>query len=282
VGEAFARLTLREALPLHVGDRLLLRDPGAAIPMLLGATVLDVAPPELTRRGAAAAAARELASWPEIPQAADLLRRHGLLRASSLRAMGVAELPPPVATGWCADPVHWKKLHVDMAAAAAAYAERDPLAPGMPVDAARTALDLPDRALVDTLLRAIPAKAPVVPTLPSAIAAAVSTIRKDLAGQPFAAPEANRLRELGLDVKAIAAAARAGILLRITEQIVLAPGADEAAAKVLAGLPQPFTTAQARQALGTTRRVAIPLLEYLDRARITERLPDDRRRVRQV
>ncbi len=25
-----ARLTLREALPLHVGDRLLLRDPGSA------------------------------------------------------------------------------------------------------------------------------------------------------------------------------------------------------------------------------------------------------------
>jgi Elongation factor SelB, winged helix len=28
--------------------------------------------------------------------------------------------------------------------------------------------------------------------------------------------------------------------------------------------------------------VAIPLLEYLDRARITERLPDDRRRLRPV
>ena len=45
---------------------------------------------------------------------------------------------------------------------------------------------------------------------------------------------------------------------------------------MLAGLPQPFTTAEARQALGTTRRVAIPLLEYLDRAGITQRLPDDR------
>ncbi|HEY4464698.1 MAG TPA: SelB C-terminal domain-containing protein, partial [Streptosporangiaceae bacterium] len=44
--------------------------------------------------------------------------------------------------------------------------------------------------------------------------------------------------------------------------------------------PQPFTTAEARKALDTTRRVAIPLLEFLDRARITERLPDDRRRLR--
>ena len=66
----------------------------------------------------------------------------------------------------------------------------------------------------------------------------------------------------------------------MTEQIVLAPGAEAKAARILARLPQPFTTAEARQALGTTRRVAIPLLEYLDRAGITQRLPDDRRRLR--
>jgi selenocysteine-specific elongation factor len=36
---------------------------------------------------------------------------------------------------------------------------------------------------------------------------------------------------------------------------------------------------QGWQALRTTRRVAIPLLEFLDRAGVTERLPDDRRRV---
>ena len=102
----------------------------------------------------------------------------------------------------------------------------------------------------------------------------------DLADAPFMAPEAGRLRELGLDGRAIGAAARAGLLLRVTEQVVLAPGAAAEAARVLAGLPQPFTAAEARQALGTTRRVAIPLLEYLDRAGITQRLPDDRRRVR--
>ena len=75
-----ARLTLRDPLPLHVGDRLLLRDPGAAGLFILGATVLDVTPPPLTRRGAAAAAATELGSWPAIPGVANLLGRHGLLR----------------------------------------------------------------------------------------------------------------------------------------------------------------------------------------------------------
>jgi selenocysteine-specific elongation factor len=60
---------------------------------------------------------------------------------------------------------------------------------------------------------------------------------------------------------------------------VLAPGADTESARLLATLPEPFTAAQAREMLRTTRRVALPLLQYLDRAGITERLADDRRRL---
>jgi hypothetical protein len=116
--------------------------------------------------------------------------------------------------------------------------------------------------------------------LPPDIAAAVQTVLDDLASEPFAAPDTERLRALGLDAKALAAAARAGLLLRVADLVVLAPGAAEQAAELLAGLDQPFTTSQARQALRTSRRVAIPLLEYLDRARITERLPSDLRRLR--
>jgi hypothetical protein len=116
--------------------------------------------------------------------------------------------------------------------------------------------------------------------LPPQVIAGVRAVLADLADAPFMAPEAGRLRELGLDGRASGAAVRAGLLLRVTEQIVLAPGAEAQAARVLAGLPQPFTVAEARQALGTTRRVAIPLLEFMDRAGITQRLPDDRRRVR--
>ena len=46
---------------------------------------------------------------------------------------------------------------------------------------------------------------------------------------------------------------------------------------MLAQLPQPFTASEARAALGTSRRVVLPLLDHLDRARLTRRLPDDRR-----
>ncbi len=322
-GTVIARLTLRDALPLHVGDRVLLRDPGSAGVTIVGATVLDVAPPQLARRGAAAAAGRQLAAWPGLPAADDLLRRHGLLRVRALAAMGITGGPAPVTGDWLADPAHWANLRCRLAEAITAHARRDPLAIGTPPEAARAALGLPDRSLVEALARIPPGpgspaqvemndgylrmvtveragqepehtqpthssrqpQASLQPqqapsALPAHVAAGVRAVLADLAKAPFMAPESGRLRELGLDTRAIAAAARAGLLLRVSDQIVLAPGAEATAATMLAKLPQPFTTAEARQALGTTRRVAIPLLEYLDRSGITKRLPDDRRHLR--
>jgi selenocysteine-specific elongation factor len=301
LGDAVARLALRDPLPLHVADRVLLRDPGATReqadpdgrrdiwPGIVGAIVLDVDPPPLTRRGSAAAAAAELGAWPDRPAAANLVRRRGLVAAADLTAMGVADQPEPVAAGWLADPEHWAGLAARLAAIVAEHAEREPLAPGLPVEAAREALRLPDRRLVPALASVAPsvtATAGVLTagaqpdTLPPALAAAVASLLADLAERPFDAPDAARLSELGLDKRDLAAAARHGALLRLADQIVLAPGAGERAAEILAGLDQPFTAAAARVALGSTRRTVIPLLEHLDRVRITQRLPDDRRRIR--
>jgi len=303
----YARLRLKEPLPLHIGDRVILRDPGAAGLAIYGATVLDPFPPPLARRGAGAAAARELATWPDVPAAADLLRRHKLLRGPQLAAAGLADLPDPVAGDWLADPEHWAWLRAELPRAVATFCAKEPLAPGMPAEAARAALALPSRDLVAALatsevvldgayLRIFTKQdgeaygspspgresrfAPAGQRLPPRIEDAVNEVLDELADDPFAAPDTERLRALGLDARALAAAARVGLLLRIADLIVLAPGADQAAAGVLAGLEQPFTTSQARQALRTSRRVAIPLLEYLDRARVTERLPGDLRRIR--
>ncbi len=301
LGGAVARLTLRDPLPLHVADRVLLRDPGASReqadpdggrdiwPGLFGAVVLDIDPPPLTRRGAATAAAAELAAWPGRPAWADLVRRRGLAAAADLTAMGVTDQPEPVAAGWLADSDHWAGLAARLGAIVAEHAEREPLAPGLPVEAAREALRLPDRRLVLALASAAPsvtATAGVLTigtrpdSLPPALAASVASLLADLADRPFDAPDATRLSELGLEKRDLAAAARHGALLRLTDQIVLAPGAGERAAQILAGLDQPFTAAAARVALGSTRRTVIPLLEHLDRLRLTQRLPDDRRRIR--
>ena len=296
LGSGIARLTLAEPLPLHVGDRILLRDPGSrkpgSWPTVAGAVVLDVAPPPLRRRGAAAAAGRQLASWPDRPGPADLLARHGLLKASTLLAMGVTDHPVPVSGEWLADPEHWRALSSQLGEVLAGHAASEPLSPGLPIEAARAALDLPDRRLVTALARppirvacgalhiARPADKPTGPELPEAVLAAVRILRADLAAAPFAAPDADRLRKLGLDARSLAAAVRVGELMRVSDQIVLAPGADAAAAAILARLDQPFTAAQAREALATTRRTVIPLLELLDSAGVTQRLADDRRVLR--
>ena len=299
LGGGIARLSLADALPLHIGDRVLLRDPGAAGGAsgqpIYGATVLDVAPLRLRGSGAAAAAQRELASWPDPPAAADLLRRHRLLRASAASAMGLRDLPPPVSGNWLADPEHWQRLYGLLAQAVTAHAERDPLSAGLPVDAARAELGLPDRALVEALAAAPPGDGaqPVrliggylrpggtnAAAQPPEMTAAVQAILTDLADAPFRAPDAERLRDVGLDPRAAAAAERAGLLLRLPGNVILAAGATAEAAQILARLPQPFTAAEARQALDTTRRVVIPLLEQLDRDGVTRRLPDSRRTMR--
>jgi selenocysteine-specific elongation factor len=297
LGPDLVRLSLADALPLHVGDRLLLRDPGSrrpggGWPAVAGAIVLDVSPPRLLRRGAAATAARQLSGWPDQPEAEHLLARHGLLRASTLLAMGIREYPEPVAGEWLAHPEHWQALGHLLGEVVAGHAAAEPLAAGMSVEAVRAALDLPDRRLVTALARPpfrvsgglvqLPPAAGESPAsgLPEQLQAALRVLRADLAAAPFASPDADRMRKLGLDQRSLAAAVRAGELMRISDQVVLAPGADRAAAAVLAGLPQPFTAAQAREALGTTRRTAIPLLEYLDQVGVTERQADDRRIVR--
>ncbi|GLY76423.1 selenocysteine-specific translation elongation factor [Actinoallomurus iriomotensis] len=278
LGDDAARLTLTRPLPLHVGDRLLLRDPGAR--RVTGADVLDVRPPALRRRGAAAARARELAAG--VPGAAELVRRHGLIRRSELVAMGVRPEGAPVAGDWLADPAHWASLRRRLGEEVARHAEADPLAPGLPVEAARSLLNLPDRRLVDALagpplrLESGRVHAGDAAGLPAAVADAVRRLRADLERAPFRAPEADRLAELGLTGRALGAAVRSGALLRVAEGVVLLAGADDRAARVLASLPQPFTVSEARRALDTSRRVAVPLLEHLDRRGLTVRTGDRR------
>jgi selenocysteine-specific elongation factor len=109
---------------------------------------------------------------------------------------------------------------------------------------------------------------------------AVDAIRARLTGDPFAAPEAGDLTAAGLGPRELAAAVRGGQLLRIADGVYLAPDVAEQARARLAGVPQPFTLSQARQAWGTSRRVAVPLAEWLDARGITVRLPDNTRRLR--
>ncbi|MFC5940957.1 SelB C-terminal domain-containing protein, partial [Micromonospora harpali] len=160
-----------------------------------------------------------------------------------------------------------------------------PLEAAFPVDVLPHRLGLPDRPLVEALVRP-PLRvaggrvtASAGDALPEPVARAVARVRAEYADRPFQAPEAHRLAEWGLGPRELGAAVRAGELLRLADTVVLLLSAVAVADRVLAGLPQPFTLSAARQALDTTRRVAVPLLELLDRRGVTRRLPDDARSV---
>ena len=285
LGPDTARLRLAVALPLRVGDRALLRDPGRRH-VAGGVTVLDVLPPALRRRGAAAARVEVLSTMDGVPDAADELRRRGLVRRRDLRRMGVSDTSAPVVGDWLVDPPVWTELRGRLVDAVTGYLRAHPLEPGAPTEALRQALDLPDRALVEALVQpplAVRAGrvAPLgtADTLPEPLASAVARLRGELTDHPFRAPDAGELAALGLGPRQIAAAVRAGALLRVADAVVLLPDAPARARRLLERLPQPFTLSAARQALETSRRVAVPLLELLDRQGVTRRLPDDRRTV---
>ena len=101
-----------------------------------------------------------------------------------------------------------------------------------------------------------------------------------LEADPFLAPEKGDLEQWGLGVAELAAAERVGRLVRLSPDVVLLPTGPARAMRVLSGLGQPFTLSEARQALGTTRRVAVPLLELLDRRGWTVRVDGQLRRVK--
>jgi selenocysteine-specific elongation factor len=279
LGEHAARLRLAVELPLRIGDTALLRDPGQHR-IAAGIQVLDVRPSQFRRRGTARTQAAELDEG--VPDTAMLLRRHGgLLRRTELIAMGCPPTEQPVAGDWIADPEHWARLAGRLEAEVASYARTHPIDAGLPLEAARRALGLPDRGLVEALVRpplTVAAGRISAPGgLPAPVREAVERIHTHLADRPFQAPEAQWLAEHGFSDKIIAAAARATALLHLGNGIVLRPDAATRATAALTALPQPFTASEARRALGTTRHVAIPLLEHLDAQGITRRVDDTRR-----
>jgi selenocysteine-specific elongation factor len=278
LGADTARLRLRRALPLRIGDRALLRDPGAHR-IAAGVVVLDVRPPALRRRGAARERARVLEGMDGRADGSAELRRRQLVRRDELEAMG-ARAPFEPAGDWLADPSCVEQRGRRLVQLLDEQRASDPLADGMPAEAARRALELPEPALLDAVLRTSAAAGVTrrdgrlhhgSAALPDRVREAVEQLRRDLADDPFQAPTADDLRRLGLGERELAAAERAGALLRLAPGLVLLPDAEDEALERLAELDAPFTPSQARRALGTTRRVAVPLLERLEARGATRR-----------
>ena len=299
LGPDTVRIAMPEALPLRVGDRAILRDPGRQR-VVAGALVLDADPPALRRRGAAAVRGRELADASGTPDLLMEVGRRGAARVAVLAALGIPEEVLADAAGagrtvsglhhdgeWLVTPEQWGQWVGDLTAAVDANTVTSPLDPGLSLEAARRACGLPDARLVRAVARDAglrldfgrvtrPGAAPSFGPAEAGLRALESRLQQT----PFDAPERPDLERWGLGARELAAAERAGRVLRLADDVILLPVTPALAMRVLATLPQPFTTSAARQALTTTRRVAIPLLEHLDARGWTRRLDAGHREVR--
>ncbi len=141
-------MVLGRPLPLRIGDRALLRDPGSR--RIWGVTVLDPAPPPLTRRGDAARRARVLAGFAGQPELAEELRRRGIVELSLLRQVGVESLDASaiatlaiVRKGWLLPRRLLPEFRGRLTDAVVEHDATNPLDLGLPIPVAARSLGLP-------------------------------------------------------------------------------------------------------------------------------------------
>lgn len=279
--ERHARLMLDAPIAIHLGDRIIVRDDSASR-INCGATVLDIDPVELRRRGAGRARAGALTQWSP-GDAMALVTDRGVLTRAWLRSVG-AQVPDSLAATLTRDAAADVRGFVVSGQQAGVWADAvaglvaddartNKLSRGVPVAALTTQLGIPAELAADVIkLAGLRVEAGRVlseahQTSLGEAEASIAKLRERLTRNPFDAPEADDLAALGLGARQLATAAHRGAILRLPADpadIVLLPDAPARAMRVLAGLEQPFSTSQARAALGTTRRIVIPLLEHLD------------------
>ena len=287
-----ARLTTAAPLPLLTGDRAILRDP-ARQGIAAGVLVLDAVPPPLCRRGSPRQRAAVLRTEDGSRHLVTEVTRRGAVRRTELTSLGFSDAEAGAAPagvkeidGWLVSETRWQTWQSSLVAAVDGQARLTPLEPRMPFEAARRAVGVPDPRLLPRLaleagleVQGGRVSRPGVRPELGAAEAGVRHLEERLLKEPFRAPEHADLVTLGLGPRELAAAVAAGRLLRLAPDVVLLPEAPALAMRALAALDQPFSVSQARQAWGTTRRVALPLLAHLDARAWTVRTDATLRRV---
>jgi selenocysteine-specific elongation factor len=308
-GDALVRLHLERPMVLDVFEPLVLRDSGRD-ETVGGGLVLDPFPPAAVRGTAARLRrteeleAREAAGRAGLPER--VLAERGVVALAELpRLAAVApdRLPAALAAAgagvvtsrtlaWTR--AAWEEAEAAVVAAVGRLHRDDPSAAGLPAQAARAAALVPGRPavagveVVEALVAGgrlvadgpavrLPGHGPRLDPAQQALRARVEAAL-DEAGVGLLGDAA--LAELGADRKAAALLVRLGVLVPVAPGGYLGRSTLEAAVETLRrSFPdgRQFAATEAKEALGTTRRTAIPLLEHLDHTGVTVRQGDLRR-----
>jgi selenocysteine-specific elongation factor len=306
--DALVRLHLERPLVLDAFEPVVLRDAGRD-ETVGGGLVLDPFPPTVVRGTAARVLRTEELEAREAAGRAGLLERvlaeRGVVPLADLpRLAAIAPERLPAALAGSAAAATGRTLAWDRAAwdgAAAAVLEAverqhrtDPSAPGLPVQAARAAARAPGRpaAAGTEVVEALVARGRLLADGPT-LRLPGHGVRLDPAQRALRARVEAALDEAGVGLLGEAALAQLGadrrataLLVRLGVLVPIAPGGylgrpalEEAVATLRRRFPggRPFAATEAKEALGTTRRTVIPLLEHLDRTGVTVRQGDLRR-----
>jgi selenocysteine-specific elongation factor len=292
-GEAFARIATTLPLVLDVGDRFVLREAGRG-ETVAGGVVLDVAPP--ARAGAAVARlnARAAATRDELPAA--LVAERGAVPIAEVAILTGSRTAGGFVVGeWLVSDALHAAVDIAVTETLVAYHAEHPLDQGADLVLVRRAATRTlraarahaDEALVDALLddldaRGITARDATTIRLSSyrvdleARTADIDRLLAAIGGEHEATPPTvKELIAAGIARDVIEAAARKDIVVRLAPDLVVTPELVARAESAIRGAGDAGMTVSAiRESLGTSRKYAIPLMEWLDQQGITKRQGD--------
>jgi selenocysteine-specific elongation factor len=304
--KAIAQLRFEEPVFAFAGDRFIVRD-WSEQATLAGGIILDPDAPrergELRLRQLEACAAA-----PNDPSRFILaaVQLHRAIPSSSLLiksrfsreeiANAVSDLAGErrllVAQDWVIDVSWWNRLCENAAAKIDADHRAHPDRAGLPKAELQKAFEkeLPSPGLFEPLLRELTRKgfaesgiilkrATHQLRLPPHLQAAGDKVRRALSAKPFDPPSRKDLAPDLPSQQALRFLIETGEAIDLGENVILLAGSFQRAVESIRRLLQAHgraTASEIRQALQTSRRVLIPLLEKLDKDRVTRREGDQR------
>jgi selenocysteine-specific elongation factor len=279
---------------LDVGDRVVLWEAGRRR-TVGGGTVLDVAPPRAVDDRHRAFLARRAAAPDRSAIAALAIEEAGAIRADDLRrATGAAPTPHP-ADGWYVADALVRSAAEAVTTSLRRFHAEHPLDEGAPLadvradvrQVVREARAPRDPALADAVLQRLSDRGDVVRTatvvrLPAhtvglaGYEADIDRLLDAIGGeQETTPPTVKELIAAGFDASLIDAAGRAGVVVRLSPELVVTPNVvARAEALVRERADDGTAVSQLRETLATSRKYAVPLAEWMDAHGVTRRVGD--------
>jgi len=294
--ERIAHLKLAAPIFAFMGDRFVVRDPSERH-TIAGGIVLD---PDGNKESLASSVALDDVN--SLVRA--ILARHGfayrqnLLSKSRFSADEISKVLTNLQQSGeivlcqhiAADCEFWRKLRVQAIGLIDAVHKQTPERAGIDLSELRSALSIQEAEVIESLVAdlsggdfvrkgSVIARTSHHPTLPVHLAPVEKRIREALTGQPFDPPSRKSIESNPQARQVVRFLIENGDVTELALDVVLLRESFERMKAQVAEFISKngsATVSQLRQALGSSRRVMVPLLERLDREGITRRVGDKR------